>query len=138
MCARSARAGMTVARSVQAVFDRYLARSQVTDDRRDEVRADLVGALLRQHHRDPLEVLQAAESDTDEAARSQAFLFGQLQPRILDGHLRGGHRELGEAAHLLELLARSELRAIEVLHLSGDATGVVFRIERSDGAHAAL
>src|SRR5690606_41332174 len=41
--ARSARARMTVARPVQTVLDRDLPRREVPDDRRDEVRADLVG-----------------------------------------------------------------------------------------------
>src|SRR3546814_3005150 len=69
--------------------------------------------------------LDALEA-TDAGADRHADVFrvgGDVEPRVLDGHYRGGHAVVDEWIHLLDVLRRDPLGGIEALHLSRDAGG---------------
>src|SRR5690606_10576582 len=135
---RRARAGVAVAGAAQAVDHRDLARRKVRDGGRDEIRAELAGAALEEGARRVLDLLEPAEPDADEAARSVALFLGELETCILDGELGRGDGELREARHLLDLLPLDELRRFEALDLACDTRREGRGVELGDGADAGL
>ena len=121
MRARGAGARVAVRRATKTVFDAHLTRGEVSDERRNEIGAHPARPLLIYEKRDFLEVLEPADADADEAARPVALLFGERELGMLDGHLRGAHREGDEARRFLHLLLRHEELGLIPLHLTRKA-----------------
>src|SRR3546814_20036497 len=94
---------------------------RISDWSSDVCSSDLRAALVVLD-RGFLDALEA----TDAGADRHADVFrvgGDVEPRVLDGHYRGGHAVVDEGIHLLDVLRRDPLGGIEALHLSRDAGG---------------
>ena len=65
-----------------------------------------------------------------------AFAGVDREPGVLHREVRGRHRELDEAVHLLDVLLLHPAQRVEALHLAGEAGGVLGGVEEGDGAGA--
>src|SRR5437763_12499943 len=79
---------------------------------------------------------QAADARADDYADAVAVFPGHVQPRVIDGHLRGGHGIVDERVGLLDLFLVDPRAGIEPAHLAGDLAGELAGIELGDPADA--
>src|SRR6185369_10532864 len=98
--ARGARTGDRVARAFQTVANRDLARRQVRDRARNEVRRHTPRTLLAQHVVLLLDQTEPAHPDTHERAGELLQIVARLEAGVLDGLDAGTHREVDEAVPL--------------------------------------
>ena len=136
MRARRAGGDHRMVRAHQAVLDRDLAGDQVDQPPVHEVRADASRAALVQYDRFRFDARQPADARADRTARTKPGLFVHLrQPGILDRLAGGIDAEHDERIDLaldlvIDPLVRIEpIRVIGRLHLAGDATLLVRRVE---------
>src|SRR5690606_34900266 len=77
-----------------------------------------------------------AAAGIDDHGDVVAVVIADLEPRVVDCLARGGHRELGEAAHAPRLLEVDPVPRAEALHLGRDANLLTGGVERRDGRYA--
>jgi hypothetical protein len=84
-----------------------------------------------------LDGLEPADARCDIDADAIGQLAGHLEPRVVDGELRGRQRVLDEDVHLLDVFLVDELQRIEGLDLTGDARRVLRRVEPGNRSNPA-
>ena len=101
----------------------------------DRERADLAGPLRGERRGAFDDLLHAAATGVDDDRRAVPSLdrpVGEVEPGVVDGFVRGRHREVDEAAHPAGHLAVHRDGRIEILDLGGDPDVEAGRVERRD------
>ena len=121
-------------RALGARADRDPARGQVHDGGRDEEGAHLARAAVHQLGVLALDGREPADAAADEHAHLVRVPGADREAGILHREVRGRHRELDEAVHLLDFLLLDPPERVEPLHLAREVRRVLGRVEEGDGA----
>ena len=114
-------------RPLGAEEDADLARGHVDDHLRHEERADAAHALLRRRRAlVSSKTADAADAGADDDPDPLGVLRSSIsRPELLERHLGGGDRVLGEEVHAAGLLLVHPVLGVEVLDLAGELGGVL-------------
>src|SRR5262249_10552450 len=124
-------------RTLGAPANADLARSEVHDGRRDEKRGNLARAAFEQLGVFALDPPYSADARTDVDTHPGSVVLGDLQARHFHRFIRGGQRQVDEAAHFFQLFLLYEVEGIKILYFGSNLAGEILGVEMSDRAYTA-
>src|SRR6266404_4763676 len=126
-------------RAAQSEFHRDNAAGHVADEHRNGESGDALRPFVHQHAKLVFERFQSADAAADNHAEAVPIHFLEVEPAVLNRHLRSGHRQLNETIRAPDVFDVVEkVFWIEVAYFTADFAIVVGGVEGLNPADAAF